>query len=159
MAPIEAILRELSSPGPGSRAMVQALLRVLVIELMRCRLAKGDGGLAWMKALRDPHLWPVLRLMLDKPGDPHSVDSLADAAGLSRSVFARRFAEAYGAGPMEMLREVRMQAAATMLHESNVPVKRIAEIVGFRSRSSFTRAFEASVGCSPNRFRLVAQAS
>ena len=139
--------------------MLQALLRVLIIELMRCRLAAGDVGLLWMKALRDPQLWPVLLQILDHPGDPHSVESLAETSGLSRSVFARRFSEAYGAGPMELLREVRMQTAAGLLQDSNLPVKRIAETVGFRSRSSFSRAFEASVGCSPQQFRVAGRAA
>lgn len=151
--PVKGILRELSNPGPGSKAMIRTLLLVSAIEMMRRRLSAKDDNLGWMSALRDPKLWPVLRRMLDAPGDRYSLESLAELAGMSRSAFAKRFAEAYGRGPMELLRALRMQRAATRLIETDTPIKRIAELSGFQSRSAFTRAFEAVTGLSPQQFR------
>ena len=151
--PVRAILDELANPGTGSKAMIRALLLVCTIEMMRRRLAAQDQSLSWMAALRDPRLWPVLRRMLDAPGEAYSLESLAEIAGMSRSAFAKRFADAYGSGPMELLRDLRMQRASTSLLETDLPVKRIAEMSGFRSRSAFTRAFEAATGISPQQFR------
>lgn len=151
--PIQAILRELADPGPGSMAMIRALLLVCTIEMIRRRLAAGDQSLTWMAALRDARLWSALQQMLDAPGEAHSLESLAEVSGMSRSTFAKRFSDAYGNGPMELLRDLRMQRAATSLIETDIPVKRIAEMSGFRSRSAFTRAFEAATGVSPQAFR------
>ncbi|KZL03785.1 Xylose operon regulatory protein [Pseudovibrio sp. Ad14] len=153
-APIRRLLLELANPAPGSLAMVRALLMQCMIELMRRRFNDQRGGLEWMAALRDPRMWPVLRHILDTPGEPHSVESLASLAGMSRSGFAKRFQEAYGSGPMELLRDVRMRRAATMLLETDHPIERVSHLIGFRSRSAFSRAFEAAIGVSPQKFRM-----
>jgi len=152
-APVNQLLKEMSSPELGSRAMIRVLLMQCMIYLLRQRLAARDRGLSWMAALTDEKLWTALQLMLDTPGNPHSVESLAEVAGMSRSTFSKRFSEAYGNGPMELLRTLRMHRAATMLAESDLPVKRIAQLSGFQSRSAFSRAFEFVVGAAPGRFR------
>ena len=150
---VDQLLKELSSPRLGSRAMVRALLLQGVIQLLRNRLDSGDPALVWMSALADQKLWSALRRMLDCPGDQHTVESLAEAAGMSRSTFAKRFSDAYGNGPMELLRNLRVRHAAALLSDTDLPVKRVAERVGFQSRSAFTRAFENAVGVAPGVFR------
>ncbi len=153
---LRLLLSELSHPSLGSRAMVRAILLQAVIEMLRQRISAGDGALHWMAALRDPAVWRSLQSMLNAPGDRHSVESLAELSGMSRSNFAKRFADAYGSGPMELLRDLRMRHAARLLSETNLPVKRVAAEVGFASRSAFTRQFEATTGFSPRRFRNTA---
>ena len=155
--PVEQLLEELSAPTLGSRAMVRVLLHQCMIHLLRKRLLAHDPALNWMAALIDEGLWSALRLMLDTPGHPHSVESLADAAGMSRSSFAERFSAAYGSGPKKLLRELRMNLACSLLKQSDLPVKRIAELVGFQSRSAFTRTFESITGKSPRNFRAAAK--
>lgn len=150
---VDQLLQELSEPKLGSKAMIRALLLQCMIQLLRRRLTSNEPGLRWMAALADEKLWSALRSMLDQPGHAHSVESLAEAASMSRSTFAQRFSEAYGSGPMELLRSLRMHLAASLLTESDLPVKRIAELAGFKSRSAFKRAFEGNVGKSPQGFR------
>ncbi len=156
-APVDRLLRELSAPTLGSQALIRALLLECMIQLLRMRLQARDPALNWMAALIDEGLWSALRLMLDRPGHPHTVESLADVAGMSRSSFAARFSEAYGSGPMTLLRDLRMHLAASLLGQSDLPVKRIAELAGFQSRSAFTRAFESATGQSPRSFRAEAK--
>ncbi|MCL5777393.1 AraC family transcriptional regulator [Limibaculum sp. FT325] len=150
---VERLLAELAAPGLGSRAMIRALLLQCMIQLIRRRLAARDRALEWMAALADERLWAALRRMLDAPGAAHSVEGLAREAGMSRASFARHFAAAYGSGPMELLRELRMRHAADLLANSGLPVKRIAEQAGFASRSAFARAFTQHSGVSPRGFR------
>lgn len=152
-APLERLLHELATPSPGSRAMVRLLLLQCMIVLFRERLQAGDRSLHWMAALADERLWTALQRMLDGPGDRHSVESLAESAGMSRSAFAHRFAAIYGSGPMELLRDLRMHLAASLLTHSDLPVKRIAELSGFKSRSAFTGTFTGRIGLSPQQFR------
>ncbi len=150
---VKQILAELSQPTTGSRAMVRALLTQCLIELLRRRLTVEDTELRWMAALRDPVVWAALRAMLDEPGDPHTVESLAELVNMSRSAFAARFNLAYGSGPIELLRELRLRRAASLLQESDLPVKRIAQMVGFNSRTAFSRVFEQTTGQSPSEYR------
>jgi AraC-like DNA-binding protein len=151
--PLQKIIREVLEPGLGSKAMIRVLMLQCMIELLRKRLSAGDQALAWVAALDDQKVWKAVGLMLDAPGDPHSVQSLADAVGMSRSTFAKHFSEAYGTGAMELLRNIRVQRAANLLCETDLPVKRIADIVGFRSRSAFTRMFEKFTGMPPQDYR------
>lgn len=153
LAMVEKLMREICEPRVGSRAFIRALLLQAVIDMMRDRMTAQDSTMDWMAALRDPMIWKALSAMLDNPGNPYSVESLADIAGMSRAAFAKRFAEAYGAGPMELLRNLRMRKAGELLRNSDLPVKRVAETVGFSSRSAFSRAFEATSGHSPSAFR------
>ena len=152
-APLERLVAELAQPELGSRAMVRTLVLVCMIELLRRRLSENDPALCWMSGLSDETLWDVLQLMLDRPGDAHSVESLAEVAGMSRSTFSEHFSRSYGTGPMELLRELRMTKAAVLLAESALPVKRIAEMVGFQSRSAFNRAFAMSQAKTPRQLR------
>lgn len=156
---VDTLMREVCEPRVGGRALIRALLLQAVIGMLRDRIAARDSAMDWLAALRDPMIWTALNAMLDSPGDPHSVESLADRAGMSRAAFAKRFAEAYGAGPMELLRNLRVRKAGELLHKTDLPVKRIAETVGFSSRSAFSRTFEAACGQSPGAFRKQARAS
>ena len=147
------MLKELSQPSLGSRAMIKVLLTQCVIELLRIRLIEDGSEMRWMAALRDPMMWTALRAMLDEPGDPHTVDTLAERVGMSRSAFAARFASAYGSGPIELLRDLRLRRAAELLRDTSLPVKRIAQMVGFNSRTAFSRLFEKQMRKSPTEYR------
>jgi AraC-like DNA-binding protein len=151
--PVDRLLRELSLPALGGRALIRTLLLECMIHLLRGRLQARDQALNWMAALTDERLWTALKRMLEAPGDPHTVESLATAAGMSRSTFASRFSAACGRGSMELLRELRMHHAASLLAQSDLPVKRVADLVGFHSRSAFSRTFSSATGLSPQQFR------
>ncbi|PWE33314.1 AraC family transcriptional regulator [Maritimibacter sp. 55A14] len=155
-AGVEALLAELADPAPGSRAMIRALLLQCVIRLFRARLRAGDPVMRWMPLLADSRLRPALDALLADPGAPHGIESLAARAGMSRSSFAARFAALHGTGPMEFLRALRLARAASLLIAGSEPVDRVAQRVGFASRSAFTRAFTAHHGVSPAAMRRAA---
>jgi len=150
---VSGIIDEVTSLRTGFQAMVRLLLLQCVFEILRQHLEEGDPALIWLSGLADPHLWQALRVMLDDPGGAHSLESLAEAAGMSRSRFAEQFKDAYGHAPMSFLRELRMARGAQMLLDGNDPVKRIAQRLGFKSRSAFTRAFTEIWGQPPQAFR------
>jgi AraC-like DNA-binding protein/quercetin dioxygenase-like cupin family protein len=150
---LDLVVGELAEPQLGSRAMIRTLLLECLIDLLRRRLAADDPALAWMPALVDRRLWPALQAMLDDPGGAHSVESLAGRVAMSRSRFAERFQQAYGSGPMALLRELRLVQAARLLAESDAGIDRVAELSGYASRSYFSQQFEARFGRSPGRFR------
>lgn len=147
------ILDEVTNIRAGCQAMVRLLMLQCALEMLRERLEARDPALLWVAGLADTSLWKALRVMLDEPGGTHSLESLAEAAGMSRSRFAERFKGAYGHAPMSFLRSLRMARAAQMLLNGNEPVKRIAQKLGFQSRSAFTRAFTDFCGQSPRVFR------
>ena len=93
-------------------------------------------------------------LIFERPEAAHTVDSLADVAIMSRSVFAERFHRAFGCSPIRFLHDVRLRRAADLLRQSrDLSINQVADRVGFRSRSHFSQAFKDHFGASPAAFR------
>ncbi len=149
----QALLDELTKPGLGARALAEAFLKQAVVLTLRRQLKKEDGWPLWLGAFRDPSLGPAVFAILERPGSPFTLDDLASIAGVSRSVFAQRFAAALGQPPIEFLKTVRLHRAARLLEATNLPVKVVARSVGYDSRSYFSRAFRATYGVDPTDYR------
>lgn len=79
--------------------------------------------------------------------------ALARVAGLTVAHFAVAFRGWTGLAPMEFVRRRRIEVARGLLGESDAPVERIAERVGFPDPHHFNRVFRALVGMPPGRYR------
>jgi AraC-like DNA-binding protein len=144
------ILAEQSNAGPGSEAMKAALMSQCIVHLFRRLCGSDNCSLPWLAALEDERLGRVFDRVLQNPADPHTVESLADVASMSRSAFAETFASAFGLSPMSMVRRIRMERAWKLLEPGNgLPMGTVARRVGFSSRSQFSRAFKRHFGVSP----------
>lgn len=154
---LTSLIAELNDPAPGSARLQEALLMGCMIPLLRTQNHLKDKQLSDISISDDPKLRPAIQAMIDNLETNHSVDSLAQAATMSRSSFARRFHEAFGMGPMGLLRNLRIKKATNLLSTTDMPVKQIAQKTGFNSRTAFTRAFEHSTGSTPAKFRRSAQ--
>lgn len=149
----EAMAVELRRPGPGTKQMVEALMKQVLVVVIRGHLARRAGDSTLDLMLMNPQLTRAVAAIAATPADSHSVDSLAALAGMSRSSFNRQFSASYGCTPMEFVQTVRMRIAARMLAGSDMPVKSIAAAVGYASRSQFSRAFTVRFGDDPSRYR------
>ncbi len=150
---LTSLLSELAAPRPGARALTRALMEQCLVLLLRRLCPRGLCTAPWLSALEDHRLARAVAAMHASPEDDHSVESLARFACMSRSAFARHFVEAFGRGPMDFLRELRLRRAAELLARSDLPVKALAGEVGYTSRSYFSRAFKDFYGVSPAKFR------
>jgi AraC-like DNA-binding protein len=65
----------------------------------------------------------------------------------------RIFADRAGMGFRAYLTHVRMSSAAGLLSTSDLPVKEVAERVGYRDASQFTKAFKRTHALSPTQWR------
>jgi len=156
---MEAVLEEQQSAGPASAAMMSALLSQCLVLMFRRLGENPDARLAWLDALEDERLTRVIGAVLDEPAKPHTLEGLADLAGMSRSVFAKRFHDGFGRTPMDYVREVRLRRGARLLSRPELSVDAVAARVGFASRSHFSKAFNQQFGCSPTAFRARASSS
>ena len=150
----ESILSEQGGTRQGSVALTQALMSQCLIYFLRSVSEESQSPLPWLLALEDPSLGRALDLIFEDPSTSHTVDSLADAANMSRSMFAERFHRAFGCPPITFLHDMRLRRAAVLLRQSTeLSTERVAYRVGFRSRSHFSQAFKAHFGTSPAGFR------
>jgi AraC-like DNA-binding protein len=83
----------------------------------------------------------------------HSLDELADAAGLDASSVCRLFRRFQGTSPYQYLLRSKMNLAAELLLGSGVLVKEAAQRVGFADPYHFSRCFKAVHGVAPRDLR------
>jgi AraC-like DNA-binding protein len=53
-----------------------------------------------------------------------------------------------------LLRDVRLELAETLLKQSDLSMTEIADRLGYKELSAFSRAFKAHCGMAPKTFRL-----
>jgi len=147
------MLDEIAAPNVGTRALTSALMKTCLVMVIRRLFERPGTEAALIGSLADPRLSSAVSAVLSSPADPHSVATLADAAGMSRSTFARQFGDSFGMGPMEFVAKTRLYHAAELLRSTKLPIKVIAASIGFASRSHFSRAFRDAYGDDPSSFR------
>lgn len=150
-----ALLAEQAKDAPGRTQMLTALMQQCLVELFRRLCGRDDCRLPWLNALEDPRLGRALQAIHAAPEAPHSLDSLAETAAMSRSVFASRFRALFGQTAMDYVRDVRLREAARLLKQPDMSVAAAAARAGFASRSHFTRAFRTMFGKAPGEYRRV----
>ena len=149
----EDIVEEMTSPRPGTEAVLRALFQRCFVELLRRQGAGGECAIEWLSALDDPRLSAVIEEIVDNPGNPYTLELLAGKCLMSRTTFAKRFQQAFGRPAMDFVREVRLRGAARLLKQTQDPIKTIASRMGYASRSNFTHAFSEFFGMAPTEFR------
>jgi len=153
----QELIDELASQRSGYRAMAETLLRRCLILLLRRLCGHANGRVLWLALLEDSRLGRAVAAMRDRPEHSFTLPALAEVAGMSRSVFAARFADTLGQSPIGFLKTLRLARATQLLLGTDLPVKSVATRVGYSSRSSFTRAFVACHGMGPMAFRAAAR--
>jgi AraC-like DNA-binding protein len=148
------LVSESGSTQPGSRALLAKLAEALFIETLRRRMAElPTDETGWLAAARDPAVGAALAAMHREPARPWTVAELAKRAGVSRTVFAARFAEVLDQTPLEYLMKWRLQLGARRLESSDETVLGVAQAVGYESEAAFNRAFKREFGVPPARYR------
>lgn len=87
------------------------------------------------------------------PGARHTIDDLAEVAGLSPRHLQRRFAQEVGMPPAAYVERVRVEAAQQALVERDDPVETIARRCGFGTAETLRRTFHRVVGIAPSDYR------
>lgn len=155
---VDAMRHEVSNAGLGNQAMCQALMKQALIMLLRRHWSQPDGS-AVLDALHHPRLARAIAAIIERPGADHTVGSLASLAGMSRASFSDHFSRAFGQGPIEFVQKARLRVAARLLRVTDLPIKAIAQSVGYGGPRPFSRAFQATYAVLPSAYRLASPAS
>jgi len=151
---ISMLAAEMQSEQLGRDTVVHGLLDALFTHLLRdIAVQRATQGAGFSHAVRDPHIRRAVSLMHEDCARDWSLETLARAVGMSRSVLAERFREAMNDTPLAYLRTVRLQRAMRLLAESTSTLEQIATMVGYTDAFAFSKAFKRSVGQSPGEYR------
>jgi two-component system, response regulator YesN len=80
-------------------------------------------------------------------------NSIADALEMNAAYVARVFREVAGVGISQHVKSLRVAEARRLLAQSDLPVREIANKLGFVDSNALIRAFKASEGVTPGEFR------
>jgi two-component system, response regulator YesN len=81
------------------------------------------------------------------------LEKLAEEFNVSDKYLSRLFKDSLGTGFHEYLASLRVSKAKELLLETNHPVTRIGEMVGFTTHSTFFRIFKKFEGINPTQYR------
>lgn len=105
----------------------------------------------------DAHLADLIDWMRANLDLPHTLDSLAAKAHMSRRTFTRHFRERIGATFGDWLLAERLTFAQRLLETTGHSVEVIAALAGFGSPVSLRHHFRRNLGVSPSAWRSTFQ--
>jgi AraC-like DNA-binding protein len=138
----------------GGECMLGRISELMFVDVVRRYLETlPEGRMSWLAGLRDPYVGRALMALHEQPARDWTIETLAQAAALSRSAFAERFVEFVGHPPMQYLANWRMQLATNYLRNGTESIAAVANRVGYDSEAAFSRAFKKAVGSPPSEWR------
>ncbi len=143
---IEEMQDEFFSEKAGRTTLVHLKAKEFFIKLSRALQDTPDDSTAELiRRLRSR--------MLSRPEQAWSVEQLADKANLSPSRFHALYHTMYGNGPIDDLIRFRINIAKYDLETTSLPISSIAEKLGYRNITHFSRQFKKIVGTAPQQYR------
>ncbi|MDU1844761.1 helix-turn-helix transcriptional regulator [Niallia alba] len=82
-----------------------------------------------------------------------SLDIIADRLHYNPNYLSSVFKKEYGENFVDYLMGFRLQKAKSLLQETNIPIKEIAEKLQYRNSQNFIRFFKKKVGMTPGDYR------
>jgi AraC-like DNA-binding protein len=86
-----------------------------------------------------------------------TVEQIADIAGLSKGYLFRAFRKAYGLPPLAYHKQLRIEAAKTLLRSTALRCYEVGLRCGYDNVPLFHRMFKAATGMTPGQFRRQSQ--
>ena len=139
-----------SEPAGFEQLLAASFWEILAAALGAAH-REGTGGRPYELVRR-----AKLALEAQTGGTP-SIEELAGSLGLSASRFQHLFKEQTGLSPYQYHLQLKIQRAREMLRDSDMPVKQVAGMLGFRSVYHFSNLFKRKAGMSPRRWRELTQ--
>jgi len=148
------LVTEMQSPDPASGEAIEALLKLLAIDVARYFLDLEQGGRQTGGLPR----WRLARIRervaQDRPAP--DLEELAGLCGLSKRQLMRAFQQSEGESLGTYLGRIRVERARRALADGDRPLSVVARDLGFSSASCFSAAFRRATGVSPREYRAAA---
>ena len=135
---------------PASKLIVEGY--IIVILTIFCREYEKLQTIVGKNANNDKFFMDSISYVIKHYNEKLVIDDLAHAAGLSRTVYIKRFCETTGKSPKQFITHTRIAAAKKLL-ATDLSISKIAEETGFYDAAHFMKTFLAITGMSPTEYR------
>ena len=144
---------ELESGKPESRIAALAYF-LLIITLLRRHSRPWESSGSTVAGHRVSR---ALEFIEENFSDPITIEDIVGHSQVSRRHFFRLFEQAVGMAPMEYLKKLRLQKAASMLLTTKASVTQVAFACGFNDSNYFSSLYHKEFGNSPSQFKKEGQ--
>lgn len=132
------------------------LKRSSALEIMARLLGAAEEARRSDELLRIPDCFrEMLEMILSLKQPGLSLDVFAKKFNMHPTYLSNRFSSYYGVAPVALHRKVLLKRAQDMLAIRGMTVGEVADALGFKSASAFSRFFSTKSGMSPSKMRQV----
>ena len=82
------------------------------------------------------------------------IDDLAEAMGMSRTVFYRKMKSLMGVSPVDFMKSMRIKRAVQLLEQDQYTVSEVGYMSGFATPQYFSKVFKETMNCTPKEYKL-----
>ncbi len=104
-------------------------------------------------AVKDKIVIAAIEYIRRKMSSSPRIDEIARHAGVSRAGLEVKFRAELGRSPFKEMRRIQMRKAKELLAETELTMKEVAELVGFKYGTQFNTEFKKNTGMTPGQFR------
>ncbi|MFF2847572.1 AraC family transcriptional regulator [Streptomyces sp. NPDC058001] len=149
-----AELYSMSDTTAGPRSRVQIIGHLLIyLDLLNHSWAAEDSMERRRRAKLHPAVSSAVKVMEDDPGRSWTLAELGALTSMERTYLVRLFQRDLGVSPIAYLNQLREQAAARLLVQTDQSVARIGAQLGWGDAGYFARRFKAAYGLTPSAYR------
>jgi AraC-like DNA-binding protein len=145
---VDLLFAEAFSEDTGRQAAVNRLAEYVILLLLRNAASTNLIQKGTLAGLSDPRIAKTLSAIHREPGQPWTLEAMAEQAGMSRARFALHFRNVVGNTPFDYLAEWRIGTAQSLLKKGQ-PLKTVVPEVGYSSTAALSRAFLHHTGETP----------
>lgn len=154
--PLSSVIPNARRAGFEAAAMLDRLMRDQAV--VQTKIEIPPVGIATRQstdlvAVEDPRLAQAARFIREHAREVISVEDIARAAGISRSLLEKKFRETFGRSPWDHVMQLRLRMAEQLLSQTRLSIAEIAERSGFGTPEYFSAAFRKLTGTSPRSAR------
>ena len=145
---------EMKETYASQTSIIDRLTEILFLQLLNKYVNENKDATGFFAAIRDRRIRRLLELIHQEPELQWTLEMLGKRAGMSRATLARQFKNEIDVSPMTYLTNWRMIKAYHLLKYSSQSLDEIAEMVGFSTARTLTKAFQRHFGYTPSDLRL-----
>lgn len=149
----EMMFRSLAAGETRAEAFCHSLMHALLVKALA--VTDGKSAADEGEEVEEPHILGLrIKEYIDKYYmEPITLQSMGEALHISPYYLSHVFKQMSGYSPVQYLLRRRIGEAQTLLITTDLPITRIAEMVGYDTQSYFNLQFTKNVGMPPKKFR------
>lgn len=147
----EAIVRQMLDQKQEYQSAVAMYACACIIEA--AQIVVGEQKLQSDGKCFDERVEKAAEFIRAQLSEELNAQLVADHIAMSRRQLLRLFMKCYGCGIEEFIRRERVEAARTLLYETDLPIMEVAERLGFGGPSAFANFYKRYEGITPSEFR------